>query len=605
MALTRPIILSAMAWLLLFSIYQNGLQGPFLFDDFPNIVDNPAVHLNKLTAETLLNSLDSPDAGPLGRPVSVLSFALTHYFFGLDPFAFKAVNLAIHALNGLLAGWLMALFLARACGQTLSPTALKWLPLWASAAWLLHPINTIPILLSVQRMTELSALFIILALIGHLKFLSATTRPRRLAWFAFGWLLAWPLAIFSKETGILFPLFAILVTLLHPRDVATPAPRGKTIALAVGLLAAATGAIFAYLGLDWLNHGYAMRTFTMTERLLTEARVLWFYAGQILVPVHSAFGLYLDDIPVSSSLMQPTTTLPAVAGWALVAATLPFAWRRWPIPAFGITWFLIGHSLESTFLPLEIAHEYRNYLPSLGLILGAGWVGARGLAKVRLDHPKVTAALAALLPIVVLSGYTAMRAQQWSDPLTGSQVEAIHHAESWRANYTAGQLLFKHGHGDAGDPIGGRMIQYHFQKAARLGPSEKLPLIGLISWACASRRPLTDNWPGELAHRLAHTPYSPQDRTLPSALLNIVVPMPDCLDRKTGLALFTAGSQNPNIAPSLRAAFLDAAADYELLGAKDPVSAQALLAKAVALAPGDPALQRKLAGFTAPRITQE
>jgi hypothetical protein len=41
------------------------------------------------------------------------------------------------------------------------------------------------------------------------------------------------------------------------------------------------------------------------------------------------------------------------------------------LTAFGILFFFAGHRLESMLIPLELAFEHRNDLPSLGLILAA------------------------------------------------------------------------------------------------------------------------------------------------------------------------------------------------------------------------------------------
>lgn len=30
---------------------------------------------------------------------------------------------------------------------------------------------------------------------------------------------------------------------------------------------------------------------------------------------------------------------------------------------------LVGHSMESSFLPLELVYEHRNYLPNIGIIV--------------------------------------------------------------------------------------------------------------------------------------------------------------------------------------------------------------------------------------------
>ena len=113
--------------------------------------------------------------------------------------------------------------------------------------------------------------------------------------------------------------------------------------------------------------------------------------------------------------------------------------RRFPLAAFGIVWFLIGHSLESTFIPLELVHEHRNYLPLLGILL---------VPVVWLDNlaakPGVTRTLALTLVAVALvypAFVTAMRAICMPMRLIRTQVEAQFHPDSARTNYEAGRSL--------------------------------------------------------------------------------------------------------------------------------------------------------------------
>ncbi|MDP2154658.1 MAG: pilus assembly protein PilF, partial [Sulfuricella sp.] len=302
-------------WFALFvlalAIMTPGLKGEFFFDDNPNIVENNAVHIKTLNLEAFRASIAGPDAGPLGRPVSVLSFALTHYFFGLDPFAFKAINLAIHVINGLLVAWLVTLLLRTLRGVPLSEKVSAWLPLWVAAIWLVHPINIIPVMLAVQRMTLLSGMFMLLALIGHLKAMSAPPETKtKWAWFAASWLVFWPLSVLSKETGLLFPLYVLAITLLTPSASVSPLRKKSWVAPAsVFALLVIALAMLSFLGWGWLDAAYAMRPFSLAERLMTEARVLWFYAAQIVIPDPESFGLYLDDFSLSTGLLSPPATL--------------------------------------------------------------------------------------------------------------------------------------------------------------------------------------------------------------------------------------------------------------------------------------------------------
>ena len=86
--------------------YYPGLHGPFLFDDNPNIADNPALRLGSLSPHELLRAAFSSHAGLLYRPISMLSFAFNLYFFGANSFSFKLTNLIIHLINALLILWL-------------------------------------------------------------------------------------------------------------------------------------------------------------------------------------------------------------------------------------------------------------------------------------------------------------------------------------------------------------------------------------------------------------------------------------------------------------------------------------------------------------------
>ena len=112
--------------------------------------------------------MSSGDSGPSGRPVAQLSFALNHYFSGLDPFAFKLTNLAIHLANGVLIFILALRLLASLRVSTEQRRALIAAGLLATA-WLLHPIQLLPVLHVVQRMTSLSAFFLLMALLCHMR----------------------------------------------------------------------------------------------------------------------------------------------------------------------------------------------------------------------------------------------------------------------------------------------------------------------------------------------------------------------------------------------------------------------------------------------------
>ncbi len=583
---------------LLIAVMRPGLHGTFLFDDNPNIVENKAVHLHSLDIDALQNSLSGPKAGLLGRPVSVITFALTHYFFGLDPFAFKAINLLIHAINGLLVAWLIKLLIQNLRGIQLSENSTKWLPLWAAAIWMLHPINIVAIMMVVQRMTLLSATFMLLALTGHLKGITAQSENAKWIWLTASWLIFWPLSVLSKESGMLFPLYVLVITLLSKQ---IPGPKLRTpnwtiFASSFSFITIAAAMLY-WLGIDWLNDAYAVRPFTLGERLLTETRVLWFYAAQIVIPNPTSFGLYLDDISISKSLFAPVTTLLSVIAWGAVLFAIVTCRHRLPALSFAAAWFLVGHSMESTFLPLEIAHEHRNYLPSIGLIFGLGYFGIKILEKLQTDRRYLIIGMAGASYLLILALFTWMRADLLGKPLAGPLMEAERHPQSARANHAAAIALMRASRGDPDNTFAYQQVTHYLQQTNTADVSFKYGSLTMILWACALNQPVEKQWIDMLAYRLKNTHFGPGEVGLPGEILEPLMQMPKCLDKQDALRLFTAGADNRRLDSQLRARFLEAASDYSLLVQGDFPESHNYLVQAAAMSPQEPALNRKLQNY--------
>lgn len=437
------------------AVYLPGVSGPYVFDDHPNIVDNTYVQINSLGFDELRNAMLSTGSGPLLRPVSMLSFALSYYFAsGFDQTTpFKLANLAIHIVNGLLVFWLMRLILGRLAetqtGNHQNPSLRdRWnkndlLAAAVALLWIVHPINLTSVLYIVQRMTSLSTLFTLLGLICYL-----IGRNRTVAGHAGGmWLIGTGLfacgglGVLSKENAALLPFFMLTLEFtLFANEAPWPSwsqlsTRTKGLILTVSL-AVVTAAIFWII--DFSLPGYARRDFSMVERLLTESRVLFFYLSLILLPRINQFGLYHDDIALSTSLFTPWTTLPSLAGLIILLGLVWAARRRLPLLSMGILWFFVGHLMESTLLPLEITHEHRNYLAGLGILFAVVYVLDQ--AHLRLGYRKIWL----LYPVIViiLAGTTVMRATHWSSYNSLAHYTAHHHPDSMHAQAMLGASLY-------------------------------------------------------------------------------------------------------------------------------------------------------------------
>lgn len=456
---TRQISLAFLALAIVVAafVYLPGISGPYVFDDRYNIVKNSYVKIDSLAPRELYYASFSVGAGPLLRPVSMFSFAVNYYFAGSfeNTTPFKLTNLAIHIVNGLLVFWLMRLVFARLAhigppGDS-GPRSLRGLDktdLLAAAVallWVVHPINLTSVLYIVQRMTELSSLFTLIGLICYLKgrVRIVSGRGGGLVLIGLGVFAAGGLGILSKENAALLPLFilAIEFTLFaHERPWRTwsqLSPPTKAIMFAL-LLGVATAVLLS--AIDFALPGYGGRSFTLLERLLTEARVLFFYLFLLLIPRINAFGLHHDDIHLSTSLFDPWTTIACVTGIVALLMVAYLTRKKLPLLSLGILWFFIGHLMESTILPLEIAHEHRNYLAGVGILLAIVYLldyGTRQLGhKLWFVYPVV---------IVVFASTTLLRATQWADYDNLTRYEAFHHPNSARTQAMRSSALYVQG----------------------------------------------------------------------------------------------------------------------------------------------------------------
>ena len=263
------------AFVLTLAVYWPGLSGGFLFDDYPNIVDNHGVQPPNTSFSSLVGAALSSPSSEFKRPLASLSFAANYLATGLDPYWMKVTNLVIHLLNGLLV-FLLARSLilldgpsrASLTGSKERPTVVGTtsvaMPLrpddigteenpnkiiaaetaatapaygagikragvvaaLIAGSWMLLPINLTGVLYVVQRMESLANLFVLLGLIGYVAgrrrmleslpdraFASRGTSSHTGALLLCLFSITVPTAIgiLAKETAVMIPLYALLI----------------------------------------------------------------------------------------------------------------------------------------------------------------------------------------------------------------------------------------------------------------------------------------------------------------------------------------------------------------------------------------------------------
>ncbi|MDX1498453.1 MAG: hypothetical protein R3176_01065 [Woeseiaceae bacterium] len=403
--------------------YRPALHGDFRLDDRANLGGLTAV----ADGAPALDFVLAGDAGPTGRPLALATFALQADSWAEGPGAFLFVNILIHLANAIL----LALCCYRlALAARNEPDRALYAATAAAAVWVLLPLNATATLLVVQRMTTLSATFVLLGLAGYL--VARARLARRpgpaLAGMSASLVAGTLFAALAKESGLLLPVFALVLeatVLGRPTGLAR-----RTWRLWQGAFLWLPLAVLLYYLATQLSYSEALalkRGFGPLERLMTEARVLWLYVERALVGLPWRLGIYQTPPVVSRSLFEPAT-LAAVLGWLALGGAAVVLRRREPYFALAVLWFLAAHLVESTVVPLELYFEHRNYLAfAIPLFTIACAVVA--------GPPVLRRAGAAALAVVLIGNafFLYTFASIWGEPSTSSRYWALRYPDSVRA----------------------------------------------------------------------------------------------------------------------------------------------------------------------------
>jgi len=424
-------------------IYANSLDVPFYFDDFLQIINVPLVKN--------LSYFINPDAaraypgygGFVSRYFGYFTFALNYSFGGLNVTGYHLVNLAIHLAASLLVYSLV-------CLTFRTPRTLKgstpgqaaagsgFIALLAALLFVSHPVQTQAVTYLVQRFASLAAMLYLLSLTSYVRARlvqvdRGVRSPAAIGWMAAA-LVSALLALKTKETSYTLPLALLLYELLF----FDARWKRKALPLLLGvfaLTAAAAGGILAASGLPLaelasrLDKMARLQTdmprwdyfATQSEVILTYLRLLVFPAWQQLDYDFPISHTFLDaDVVISCSLLFAFFS----AGVYLLnlsrreGAWYDYASGRLRLMAFGIFWFFLTLSIESSVIPIvDVIFEHRLYLPSAGLFMAVAaavsLAGERGGVLPGWPKPPVLAAVAGV--ILLLAGATVARNQVWRD----------------------------------------------------------------------------------------------------------------------------------------------------------------------------------------------
>jgi tetratricopeptide (TPR) repeat protein len=187
-----------------------------------------------------------------------------------------------------------------------------------------------------------------------------------------------------------------------------------------------------------------------TDYLLTEFRVIVTYIRLLLIPVNQNLDY---DYPLYSSFFEPPVVLSFLFLICILGAGIYLLGRSRTgdkagrFAAFGVFWFFLALSVESSIIPLHVIFEHRVYLPSAG----AFWAFSTGayLLISRLKHKEIRAlAVSSTVLVPLVLSYAAYERNNvwrterglWEDVVSKSPNKARGHNNLGNAFQDEGQI---------------------------------------------------------------------------------------------------------------------------------------------------------------------
>ncbi len=371
-------------------LYLRTLDYPMVFDDHAYLTQNPfwreeGVFLYPLKFREFVNRPAKLGSDPdfavniVMRPVAYASFRLNYFWDGFRPRWYRALNIAVHAVNAVLVYGVVSQILG--CGVRRGLVRRSSVLFIASSAALLfvvHPLAVESVTYIVQRFTSLAAMFSLGALSLHFAALERGAGwARRL--FRGGSVVAMLMAMQTKESSFMIPPMALLVDwLVYGSGLRCALRRSLPLLLCMPLIptlvlataACHHGELTLTGGLNLVNS--RTEPVGQWEYLVTQCTVVAHYLRLIVWPA----ALNIDpDWPVFDSLLQPRVHLALVSLGSVVAAV----WRvfrgaggdpRGGLALVSTAWFFAVISVSSSVVPLpDMVAEHRSYLPSVGIFV--------------------------------------------------------------------------------------------------------------------------------------------------------------------------------------------------------------------------------------------
>ena len=325
--------------------YANTLFSPFNFDD------------QALLQQVILNDPNGfYQIWPLRyRHLLYFSFNVNHSLSGLSPFSYHLTNLLFHFLTSAVV--LLIIFKTLDKNTQWGSKTVLGLSVTTALLFALNPLHAEAVTYISGRASGIGAFFYLL---GLLFFILGSERNRITPLFYLLTLLAFSLALLSKETALTFPLAVFLYDLCFMKNENWHPFKNRLLFIYLPLCIL----VFAFFALSPAIRNSTLDWFGKMDGnyALAQGRILAYAFKLCLFPINLTFNY---DFPGNWLAFSRFTS---VAIWLVLVFTVLKNFRRIsPVVVFSILWFLITLSPTNSFLPrADLLSERNLYLPSLG-----------------------------------------------------------------------------------------------------------------------------------------------------------------------------------------------------------------------------------------------
>lgn len=394
-------------------LYSQILNAPFVFDDYNSIVENESIRsVSKAIANTAHN-----------RYLTSLSFALNYAAGGLKPFGYHLINNLIHITNSLLVCYLVFLTF-RTPMMVNSKLSAHFIAFTAAFIFVVHPVQIQAVTYVVQRATIMATMFYLISLVMYAKARLSTVGKETMrnavnSRFVFFYLISTVAAILamkSKEIAFTLPLAAILYEVSFFNR--TEKQSWKRFSYLIPIMFTTLIIPLSLLNFKGPIEAIAQDinvssretiNISRIDYLLTQFRVIVTYLRLMIFPVNQNLDY---SHPVYHSFFSPQVFL-SFSCLAMILCLGIYLFPRLRLASFGIFWFFIALSVESSIIPIrDVIVEHRLYLPSIGF-----FISTAVLADHFLPNAKTKVSLLVLV-IVLLSAAAYTRNTAWKSPQT-------------------------------------------------------------------------------------------------------------------------------------------------------------------------------------------